>query len=142
MEKLIDIKNRAKVVLDYFIRINFGGETAIPVWNYQKSFVESLDINSMFKKRQLSCIYNDSIECIRDFTGEQLMDLLLFSLNQGVELNLGKSRDWRIINYYLKEKKVINTNEIVVLKSLFNNYKDDVKFSDDKKKALIALLNA
>ena len=105
MEKSIILKAHCIILLNYFVHINLGGTEVNSIWKWQIDFVTKIDLNSSVDRNQLKCIYDDTLEGIRDFTGEQLKDLFIYGLENGVEFQFGKTKDLRIINFFLKEKK-------------------------------------
>ena len=140
MKREINIKNQCLLLVNYFIKINYGGSGATSVWKWDKEFVEKTGMENTFKKRQVLCIYSDLLEGIRHFKDEQLKDFLAFCQENNGEFSLGKGKDWRVINFFLKERIINSVYEFEVLTKLFNDYKEDSKMKSDKKKEIEFLL--
>lgn len=85
-------------------------------------------------------MYSDTLEMIRDFNGEQLTELMILGIENGVNLNLGKMRSKRIIKFFLKEKIIKNRQEYQVVERLYSFYGEDFKLSIDKKNEIESLL--
>jgi hypothetical protein len=141
MKEFSSIKSQCLILLDYFIKIKIGGETCISIWNWEKQIVSGIDEMSSLGKKQIRCVYSDTLEGIRDFDGEQLTDLMILGIENGVDLNLGKRRSKRIIKFFLKEKELKNRQEYQVVERLYNFYGEDFKLSKDEKNEIELLLN-
>ena len=141
MKKSIMLKAQCNVLLNYFIHINLGGTVVSNIWKWQIDVVSRIEPNSSIDRNQLKCIYYDTIEGIRDFTGEQLKDLFIYGIQNGVEFQFGKAKDLRILNFFLIEKQITNIFEFNILSKLFNVYKEDNKFDVSKKDKIELLLS-
>jgi hypothetical protein len=140
MKEFSSIKSQCLIILDYFIKIKFGGETCISIWNWEKQVVSGIDDKGGLGKKQLQCMYSDTLEMIRDFNGEQLTELMILGIENGVNLNLGKMRSKRIIKFFLKEKIIKNRQEYQVVERLYSFYGEDFKLSIDEKNEIELLL--
>lgn len=140
MEKSIILKAQCLILLNYFKHINLGGIEVSSIWKWQIDVVSKIELNSRIGKIQLKSVYDDTLEGIRDFTGEQLKDLFIYGLENGVEFQFGKTKDLRIINFFLKEKQITNISEFNILSKLFNAYKEDSIFDISKKEEIKSLL--
>lgn len=141
MDKSIILKTHCIVLLNYFIHTNLGGSQLNNIWEWQIGVVSNIDPKSSIGKNQLKSIYNDTVEGIKDFSGEQLKDLYIYGLNNEVVFNLGKTKDFRIINFFLREKKICNPSEFTLLSKLFDIYKNDKGFNIDDKIEIDSLLS-
>ena len=119
MEKSIILKAQCNILLNYFIHINLGGTVVSNIWKWQIDVVSRIEPNSSIDRNQLKCIYYDTIEGIRDFTGEQLKDLFIYGIQNGFEFQFGKTKDLRIINFFLFKKKIANISEFNILRRAF-----------------------
>ena len=141
MEKSIILKEHCIILLNYFKHINLGGIEVSSIWKWQIDVVSKIEINSKIGRIQLKCVYDDTLEGIKDFTGEQLKDLFIYGLENGVEFQFGKTKDLRIIDFFLKGKKVVNIFEFNILSKLSNTYKEDYRFSISKKEEIESLVS-
>ena len=141
MEKSIILKEHCIILLNYFKHINLGGIEVSSIWKWQIDVVSKIEINSKIGRIQLKCVYDDTLEGIKDFTGEQLKDLFIYGLENGVEFQFGKTKDLRIIDFFLKEKIVGNISEFNILSKLSNTYKEDYRFAISKKEEIESLLS-
>jgi hypothetical protein len=119
MKEFSSIKSQCLVILDYFIKIKVGGEICISVWNWDKQVVLGIDEKSSLGKKQIQCMYSDTLEGIVDFNGEQLKNLMILGIENGVHLNLGKRRSKRIIKFFLKGKEIKNSQEYQIVERLY-----------------------
>jgi hypothetical protein len=140
MKEFSSIKSQCLIILDYFIKIKIGGETCISIWNWEKQVVAGIDEKRGLGKKQMQCMYSDTLEGIADFNGEQLKDLMILGIENGVDLNLGKIRSKRIIKFFLKEKDIKDSQEYQVVERLYSFYGEDFKLSIDEKNEIESLL--
>jgi hypothetical protein len=140
MKEFSSIKSQCLIILDYFIKIKIGGETCISIWNWEKQVVAGIDEKRGLGKKQMQCMYSDTLEGIADFNGEQLTELMILGIENGVNLNLGKMRSKRIIKFFLKEKEIKNSQEYQVVERLYSFYGEDFKLSIDEKNEIESLL--
>jgi hypothetical protein len=103
--------------------------------------VSGIDEKGGLGKKQIQCMYSDTLEGIRDFNGEQLAELMILGIENGVDLNLGKMRSKRVIKFFLKANGIKDSQEYQVVERLYSFYGEDFKLSIDEKNEIELLLN-